>query len=160
MKITLDLPSVITGGAVALVLGLVAGFTPQVTQVPGAINVAPRQITGQFSPHPSDFVWLHADPSQSSPLLTVPQGKILVLTGLSSDQLTGTSQAYSKVDLEIDGVAFPFQFLRVKYYSETATALSQNVDFHNGVPLTEGQTVQLTGMQGSFAWLHGYWADA
>jgi hypothetical protein len=33
MKITLDLPAVLTGGAVALVLGLVAGFTPQVTQV-------------------------------------------------------------------------------------------------------------------------------
>lgn len=69
-----------------------------------------------------------------------------------------SASTISRVNLEIDGVAYPFQFLRIETYFPTA--LSQNVDFHNGIPLTEGQTVQLTGMLGEFAWLHGYWADA
>ena len=153
MKITLDLPSVITGGAVALALGLVAGFTPQVTQVPGAINVAPRQITGQSSPHPRDFVWLRADPSQASDILVVPQGKILVLTGISSDKSFCTCER--RVDLVIDSNAFGFTLNA----SGTQRGYVNPVDFHSGIPLVWGQSVQLAGVSHGFAWLHGYWAN-
>lgn len=159
---TLDLPSAITGGAVALVLGLVAGFAPQVTQVPSATLAAPRQITGHSSAHPRDFIWLHAEPSQPSALLTVPAGKILVLTGLSSDQVTngGQNNTLHGVNLEIDGVAFPFELLAVRFDPISVYATQQTVEFHNGIPLIEGQTVRLTDVTGLFVWLHGYWADA
>jgi len=157
MKITLDLPSVLTGGAVALVLGLFAGFTPQVTQVPGATNVAPRQITGQFSPHPSDFVWLRAELGQPSALLTVPQGRVLVLTGVSASLTGGINGCYSRgTTIEIDGQAFDFSLV---WACSTGSAVNR-VDFQDGIPLVEGQTVRLTNASPPFAWLHGYWADA
>ena len=147
MKITLDLPSVLTGGAVALVLGLVAGFTPQVTQVPGAPNVAPRQITGQFSPHPSDFVWLEAVGSTDSPILMVPAGRVFVLTGC-----TGTN-ASGGFNIVIDGLN--------RSFANGANDGNRNpLEFPTGLALTEGQAIQLRASSSGYTWLHGYLADA
>jgi len=146
MKITLDLPSVLTGGAVALVLGLVAGFTPQVTQVPGAINVAPRQITGQFSPHPSDFVWLEGEDNTASALLTVPAGKILVITGFVSAN-NGSSDA--RVYFQIDGIT---RYVKVGLLNLNGNGKVQ-------LTLQAGQTLQIISDQG-LDWIFGYWADA
>lgn len=153
MKLTLDLPSVLAGGAILLVLGLVAGFNSQATQVPGATNIAPRPIAGQSSPHPRDFVWLRADPSQASDILVVPQGKILVLTGISSDK----SFCYCdrRVDLVIDSNAFGFTL----NHGGSDRGYVNPVDFHSGIPLVRGQSVQLAGVSHGFAWLHGYWAN-
>ncbi|MDB4450641.1 hypothetical protein N9109_00790 [bacterium] len=157
MKITLDLPSVLTGGTVALVLGLVAGFTPQVTQLPGATNIAPRQITGQFSPHPSDLVCLESfnDGNSSgydSPTITVPAGRILVLTGFTG----GATFYLSSARIDIDGVTRDF------YYGSGSDYKNTSMIFAGGVPLVEGQTLQLkkTGQAYGHTWLHGYWADA
>lgn len=157
MKITLDLPSVLTGGAVALVLGLVAGFTPQVTQVPGATNVAPRQITGQFSPHPSDFVWLEsyeASPQgYDSPVLTVPAGRILVLTGFSTESAT------NRAPIWIDGVERVFNGWGGSG-GQGSGFRNEAMSFSIGVPLVEVQTLQLRRANYGYAWLHGYWAAA
>ncbi|MDB4724676.1 hypothetical protein OAF85_00725 [Planctomycetota bacterium] len=160
MKITLDLPSVAAGGAVALVLGLVAGFSPQATQVPGATNVAPRQITGQFSPHPSDFVWLEAytagslNSSQSydSPIITVPAGRILVLTGWSNNYPGGTAR------ISIDGAERSF----VGAGGAGNNSANPPTILAGGVPLVEGQTLQVRRDPNinRWTWLHGYWADA
>ncbi|MDB4426378.1 hypothetical protein N9151_00100 [bacterium] len=157
MKITLDLPSVAAGGAVALVLGLVAGFSPQATQVPGATNVAPRQITGQFSPHPSDLVWLEsyeASPlGYDSPVLTVPAGRILVLTGFSTESAT------NRASIWIDGVERGF-YGSGGSGGQGSGFRNEAMSFSIGVPLAEGQTLQLRRSGYGYAWLHGYWADA
>ena len=146
MKITLDLPSVLTGGAVALVLGLVAGFTPQVTQVPGATNAAPRQITGQFSPHPSDFVWLEGEDNTASALLTVPAGKILVITGFAAANAPSSD---ARVYYQVDGTTSLFK------------ANLMNLQGNGKVQLTlqAGQTLQIIPDEG-LDWIFGYWADA
>ena len=157
MQITLDLKSVAAGAAAALTLGLVAGFSPQATQRPTASQVAPRQATGLFSPHPSQLVHLSAKSGSSgydSPAITVPPGKILVLTGVT------VTAAHSVAVVSIDGEAAEFSFRTGDEYDGLAE--NSPILFGSGVPITEGQTVQvLRHVNGNgFTWAFGYWADA
>ncbi|MDA8988753.1 hypothetical protein N9F93_00625 [bacterium] len=142
MKITLDLTSVLVGGAVALALGVVVGFSPQVTSVPGASNVTPQQTTGAFSPFPADMFKLEALASVDSPIVTVPNGRVFVVTGASSSDWNLQDHR-----LLIDG--------------QLRTFSSGTVWFPSEVPFFEGQTIQLLRTNAaSHQWLHGYWADA
>ena len=146
MKITLDLTSIVVGGAVALALGVVAGFSPQATSVPAAANAAPRQITGQFSPHPGDFVWLEGENNTASALLTVPAGKILVITGFAA--ASGTPPD-ARVYFQVDG------------NTRFVLASLLNLQGNGKVQLTlqAGQTLKILPDEG-LDWIFGYWADA
>lgn len=159
MNITLNLPSVVTGGSVALVLGLLAGFSPQVTQVPAATNIAPRHVTGQFSPHPSQVVYLEACrpcincgnvPAQyDSTLLTIPNGKVFVVSSLN----TTSSANPLEVTLEIDGA----DRRTFKVPADGYRSFGQT-----GLVLEAGQTLRVVSYPSNvtyYSWLHGYWAD-
>ena len=165
MKITLDLTSVVVGGAIALALGVVAGFSPQVSQVPPQ---RPSDPTGTLSvrPEPRDFVWLEAKgdardmsscsvmqgTAYDSPLFTVPTGKILVVTALSTGSDVDSSTCTAGGRIDIDGIQRFYRF----------SLSRQTISFGNGIALPEGTTVQLRAPltpEGVLN-LHGYLADA
>lgn len=160
MKITLDLPSVLTGGAVALVLGLVAGFSPQGTQLPPQRPIDPTTMMSA-RPEPRDFVWLEARSGSNgftSPIYTVPQGKILVITALTG------SGANSTIPFYIDGVSRSISRSAINGGSGGGMINNRALNFGNGIPLAEGRTVELRPSLSSsnsyYFWLHGYLADA
>lgn len=145
MKFTIDLPSVALGCVCALALGALAAFAPQATSIPNAPDRDPID-TANARPHPRDFIWLEADNSTPSDVLTVPAGKILVITGTSKTE--GPSGV--RVGIRIDG--------SVRSFLYQTGGISTN--FATGVPLTEGQSVRLDTVSSGRAWLHGYYADA
>lgn len=175
MKITLDLTSVVVGGAVALTLGVVAGFSPQVTSVPAARPATAVTTMGANRPAARDIVHLQAKnadfdsagliagTSFSSPLYTVPPGKILVLTGMSSStdaaHYTNTPWASTVAGyaIEVDGL--------LRRYQVGAT---RTISFDVGIPLSAGQTVRVlepssangVQFQSTIVNLHGYLEDA
>ncbi len=160
MKITLDLPSVLTGGAVALVLGLVAGFSPQGTQLPPQRPIDPTTMMSA-RPEPRDFVWLEALQGNGgfTAAYTVPQGKILVITAL-----TGSS-ATSQIPFYIDGLSRVIFRSAINGGNSGGMINNRALNFGNGIPLAEGRTVELRpslggSTVGPYYWLHGYLADA
>ena len=160
MKITLDLPSVLIGAAVALVLGLVAGFSPQGTQLPPQRPTDPTTMMSA-RPVPADFVWLEAlqgNGGFTSPVYTVPQGKILVITALTGSSATSTIPFY------IDGVSRSIQRYSINGGSGGGMINNRALNFGNGIPLAAGRTVELrpslSGSTSYYFWLHGYLADA
>ena len=176
MKITIDASSALFGGAAALVLGLLSGFSPQSTPVPPARPVNPVS-TMSMRPAARDIVWLEAqsdmlDPNSvgswvpgtgfSSPVYTVPAGKILVVTGLSASSpyaitFVGTASVYG-YGIEIDGATKRYQ------YSAGTDVPNGGITFDVGIPLGAGQTVRV--LEPEFASgqtsvnLHGYLEDA
>ena len=175
MKITIDASSALFGGAAALVLGLVSGFSPQSTPVPPARPVNPVS-TMSMRPAARDIVWLEAqsdiaDPNSgspvpgtgfSSPVYTVPAGKILVVTGLSASSpyaitLVGTA-GVNGYGIEIDGATKLYQ------YSEGTDVPNGGITFDVGIPLGAGQTVRVLEPEFAFGQasvkLHGYLEDA
>ena len=171
MKITLDLTSVVVGGAVALGLGVVAGFSPQVTSVPAARPANPVKTMGANRPAARDIVMLEAkndgcasnsSPGFDSPLFTVPAGKILVITAIGATEVIGTTalpQTVRGYFFEIDGAPF-----RQELCCQTPNG-AQNAaySFGMGIPLLEGQTVRVLRSNASCdnsVRLHGYLEDA
>ncbi|MDB4724644.1 hypothetical protein OAF85_00560 [Planctomycetota bacterium] len=170
MKITLDLPSVLTGGAVALVLGLVAGFTPQVTQVAPQRPATAVPLNGALRPAARDIVMLEAkndgcasnsSPGFDSPLFTVPAGRILVITAIGASEVYGTTpipQTTRGYFFEIDGALF-----RQELTWQQSATLNTPYSFDLGIPLREGQTVRVLRSDYSCdnsVRLYGYLEDA
>lgn len=165
MKITLDLTSVVVGGAVALALGVVAGFSPQVTSVPAARPATAVTTMGANRPAARDIVWLEAQwdqvdpitgqtiPGFDSPLFTVPAGKILVVTALSGGKPRGFGASYVPHVLRIDGI-------RKEYFFTEGDGPNGGISFDVGIPLMAGQTVQVIRSYDLLTNLHGYLEDA
>ncbi|MDB4403159.1 hypothetical protein N9159_00800 [bacterium] len=173
MKITLDLPSVLTGGAVALVLGLVAGFTPQVTQLTPQRPATAVPLNGPLRPAARDIVMLEAkndgcpgvamNAGFDSPLFTVPPGKILVVTALSATGAYGTTLLGNSNTrgyyFEVDGA---LRRQEVNFEPSNA-ALNAPYSFDLGIPLQEGQTIRVLRSNydcDQSVRLHGYLEDA
>ena len=171
MKVALNLPSLITGAAVALVLGLVMGFSPQATQVPAARAATAVATMGVNRPAARDIVCLEAktddrDPSSSNSIpgtgypsaaFSVPAGRILILTGITSS--SGSHYFAPGGIAPLDGFAFT-----IDGALKWIRAISGS--FSVGIPLQSGQVVQLlqptytTGGASEHVWLHGYLEDA
>ncbi|MDB4724711.1 hypothetical protein OAF85_00910 [Planctomycetota bacterium] len=171
MKITLDLTSVVVGGAVALALGVVAGFSPQVTSVPAARPATPVTTMGANRPAARDIVMLEtkndgcssaSSPGFDSPLFTVPAGKILVITAIGATEVFGETlipQSTRGYFFEIDGAPFRQELC----WQNPTGSLNASYSFDLGIPLQEGQTVRV--LRSSYSCdnsvrLHGYLEDA
>ena len=174
MKITLDLTSVVVGGGAAVVLGLVAGFSPQATQLPSQQQAQPSPRYGQAWPKAEDIVVLTSrgqdwndlgffyvsGTGRDSQLFTVPTGKRLVVSSFT--RAVG-NQGVCRI--EIDGVPLEQEW-------------PSSRDFGVGLlVLDEGQTLRLCKLTrstpgatggapngsiypGGFANLHCYLEDA
>lgn len=176
MKIALDLTSVLTGGAAALVLGLVAGFSPQVTSVPAATPATPVATVGASRPAARDIVHLQAKSEDgapvsgnaipgtgySSPIFTVPAGKILVLTSMSLSEQGGLTDVPGI--LNVPGAVFTIDGVPNRFNGNSS--LGNSLPFSVGIPVTEGQTVQVlksnyaVNRRSAVVNLHGYLEDA
>ncbi|MDA7650866.1 hypothetical protein N8607_01060 [bacterium] len=178
MKITIDASSALFGGAAALVLGLVSGFSPQSTPVPLARPVNPVS-TMSMRPAARDIVWLEAqsgltDPNTgfelpgtgfSSPVYTVPVGKILVVAGLSASN-AGTASRFGAQQVSIYGAAIEIDGVVKRYSIGGSSSRNGGITFDVGIPLGAGQTVRVlepqasTLIQTTSVNLHGYLEDA
>ncbi|MDA8620939.1 hypothetical protein N9L45_01470 [Planctomycetota bacterium] len=85
-----------------------------------------------------------------SPTLTVPAGRIFVLTGVCCSDVEFNGSA----TIAIDGVDRRFELRRGNDFRNDAMI------FSGGVPLVGGQTIQVRRGSSGYTWLHGYWADA
>ena len=156
MNITLDLPSVLTGGAVALVLGLVAGFSPQVTTVAPQRPATAVPLDGALRPAARDLVFFRG----TDPAFTVPAGKIFVIMKLATD--SGSARSILRTN---GGPASGGQ----DFLDLAGGASSYDWDFTEGGiggwPFVEGTTLELVnrinGLPGRYSeWFMGYLEDA
>ena len=151
MKITLDLPSVLTGGAVALVLGLVAGFTPQVTQVAPQRPATAVPLNGALRPAARDIVLLQG----GAPPYVVPAGKILVITTFAYDAAISSASIWANGVPTTSGGYF-------------GAGVTDRVEFAaggaGGWPFGAGSAVEILNGDGTPAvdvfWATGYLEDA
>ena len=149
MKITLDLPSAITGGAVALTLGLVAGFSPQAAQIAPQRPASAVPLNGAQRPAARDLLLFRGN----DPAFTVPAGRILVITRLAT---LGSSS--SRGVLRVNGVQ-----------ADVVGGPDYTWEFTEGGiggwPFAAGTTIELVRRDNgnpasSFEWFTGYLEDA
>ena len=139
MKLTLDLGSAALGAALALTLGGLTAFAPQVGSGYGAPH-------GTGRPAAADLVWIDG----SSPPFVVPEGRTLVLTGLGG--CDWHEETFSSTQLTIDGV----------HLDLAGRAGDNHIDFGTGLPVRAGSTVRVTrGERTATAreWVAGYLED-
>ena len=139
MKLTLDLGSAALGAALALALGGLTAFAPQAGSGYGAPH-------GTGRPAAADLVWIDG----SSPAFVVPEGRILVLTGLGG--CDWHEETFSSTQLTIDGV----------HLNLAGRAGDNHIDFGSGLPVRAGSTVRVTrGERSATAreWVAGYLED-
>ena len=151
MKITLDLTSVVVGGAVALALGVVAGFSPQVTSVPAARPATAVTTMGANRPAARDVVFLQGG---SAPFL-VPSGKILVVTSFAYRPSNPISTLWiNGAPMTIGGFWGANDDTQADFASGGA----------GGIPIAAGDSVELRKVNGSPSdsseWATGYLEDA
>ena len=150
MKITLDLPSVAAGGAVALVLGLVAGFSPQATQVAPQRPATAVPLNGPQRPAARDLVFFRG----GDPAYVVPPGRILVITSFERENS-------SRHALVINGVWTGIGDYNASDGNHQTTFADGGA---GGVPISGGSSVEILTQSGTVGgtrtWFTGYLEDA
>lgn len=143
------------------VLALAAALTALVSNaLPiGDRDVAAVEVIGMPLPAPSQLVWLESGAGQASDTLTVPDGKVLVITGLTS-----TNEPVGYCTLIIDGVnrsvRMGERWENVSSGGRAMTAVrNHTMTLDSGIILQAGRTVQLAA-SADWDWMFGYFADA
>ena len=151
MKITIDIPSALITLSAVGIAAVLAGAAP-IRATAGDRDVqAVEQVN---TPAARDLICLAGYGNQASSLLTVPAGKILVLTGaLDSGDPSGS------VEIEIDG-SIGVGFRMGQWWGGSSAAHdASTLTFATGLPLSAGQTVLVKPSSGNDL-LFGYFADA